>query len=367
MIVPLTLTILVSVFPPERRAAAIGLWSGVSGLGLAAGPLVGGAIVNGLTWNAVFWVNVPIGILLLVLGRWRVAETRTGGRIVDPLSVLLISAGLFGIVLGLIRGNALGWGSAGIVASLALGALLLALFVVRQRTGSTPMLDLRLFASRPFTTANIVGFLSNFAMFGSIFFITLFVQGVWGWNPLAAGLGTMPWTGTIMLTAPLAGALAQRLGTRPVVVAGMAAQAVSLFWIGTAANAGISYVVLLPAFILGGLGMGLAFAPLSATIMKGLPAARQGDASGVYNTLRQLGGVFGIAVLGAIFQGIVRVPSQFISGFHATLQVAAGFLILGTAASCFLPNDGTSGGRVAAPGGGAKSVEGVVQGALAQD
>ena len=338
MIAPLTLTILVSVFPPERRAAAIGLWSGVSGLGLAAGPLVGGAIVNGFTWGAVFWLNVPIGILLLVLGRWRIAETRTGGRIVDPASVLLVSAGLFGLVFGLIRGNATGWGSPQILAALALGAVLLLLFGLRQRASRSPMLDLRMFRARSFTTANLVGFLSSFAMFGSIFFITLFVQGAWGWKPLAAGLGTMPWTGTIMLAAPFAGAIAGRIGARGVVVTGMAAQAVSLFWIGTAATAGSSYVSLLPAFILGGLGMGLSFAPLSATVMAGMPAARQGEASGAYNTLRELGGVFGIAVLGAVFQGIVRVPSQFVEGFHATLQAAAGFLVLGTAASFFLPN-----------------------------
>jgi EmrB/QacA subfamily drug resistance transporter len=337
MIAPLTLTILVSVFPPERRAAAIGLWSGVSGLGLAAGPLVGGAIVNGFTWNAVFWLNVPIGIILLVLGRWRIAETRSGGRIIDPPSVLLISAGLLGVVFGLIRGNGIGWGSLQIVAALAAGTALLVIFVLRQRASRSPMLDLRLFASRSFTTANVVGFISSFAMFGSIFFITLFVQGVWGWKPLAAGLGTMPWTGTIMLTAPVAGAVAGRLGARRVVIAGMAAQAVSLFWIGTAASAGSTYVSLLPAFILGGLGMGLSFAPLSATVMAGLSAARQGEASGAYNTLRELGGVFGIAVLGAVFQGIVREPSQFITGFHATLQHAAGFLALGTAASFLLP------------------------------
>lgn len=337
--------ILVSVFPPERRAAAIGLWSGVSGLGLAAGPLVGGAIVNGFTWSAVFWLNVPIGVLLLVLGRWRIAETRTGGRIIDTASVLLVSAGLLGMVFGLIRGNAVGWGSPQILAALALGAALLLLFGLRQRAIGSPMLDLRLFAARPFATANLVGFLSSFAMFGSIFFITLFVQGVWGWKPLAAGLGTMPWTGAIMLAAPLAGAIAGRVGARRVVVAGMAAQAVSLFWIGTAATAGSSYVSLFPAFILGGLGMGLSFAPLSATVMAGMPAARQGEASGAYNTLRELGGVFGIAVLGAVFQGIVHVPSQFVAGFHAALPAASGFLVLGTAASFFLPNLRGSGGN----------------------
>ncbi len=349
LIAPLTLTILVSVFPAERRAAAIGLWSGVSGLGLAAGPLVGGAIVNGLSWNMVFWLNVPIGIVLLVLGRWRIAEKRTGGRIVDPLSVGLISAGLLGLVYGLIRGNAQGWGSPQITVALAGGAALLVLFLLRQRSRVAPMLDLRLFTSRGFSTANVVGFLSSFAMFGSIFFITLFVQGAWGWKPLAAGLGTMPWTGTIMLTAPLAGAVAGRFGARRVVVAGMAAQAVSLFWIGTAATAGSSYVSLLPAFILGGLGMGLSFAPLSATVMTGLPAARQGEASGAYNTIRELGGVFGIAVLGAVFQGVVHVPAQFVEGFHVALKVASGFLIVGTALSFLLPGKAPS-GRDAANG-----------------
>ncbi len=350
MIAPLTLTILVGAFPPERRAAAIGLWSGVSGLGLAAGPLVGGAIVNGFTWNAVFWLNVPIGIVLLALGRWRIGETRTGGRIIDPLSVTLVSAGLLGVVWGLIRGNTLGWSSAQILASLFLGAALLATFVIRQRGRLAPMLDLALFASRSFSTANLVGFLSSFAMFGSIFFITLFVQGVWGWKPLAAGLGTMPWTATIMLTAPIAGALAGRIGARRVVTAGMAAQAVSLFWIGTAASAGSSYLSLLPAFILGGLGMGLSFAPLSATVMSGLSDARQGEASGAYNTLRELGGVFGVAVLGAVFQGVVHVPSQFVTGFHVTLQAAAAVLVAGTAASLLLPGAPGS-GRGAARGG----------------
>ncbi len=341
MIAPLTLTILVRVFPPERRAAAIGLWSGVSGLGLATGPLIGGAIVNGLSWNAVFWLNVPIGVALLALGRWRIEESRGAARIVDPVSVLLSSAGLFGIVFGLIRGNAVGWASAEISGSLALGAALLVVFVLRERGNRNAMLDLGLFAVRPFAVANGVGFLSSLGMFGSIFFITLFVQGVWGWSPLAAGLGTMPWTGTIMLCAPAAGAIAGRFGARRVVVAGMAAQAISLGWIGASATAGSSYVSLLPAFILGGLGMGLSFAPLSATVMTGLGSERQGQASGAYNTVRELGGVFGIAVLGAIFQRTAPDPSQFTSGFHAALLAGALFAAGGLALAALLPGVGS--------------------------
>ncbi len=337
MIAPLTLTILVSVFPPERRAAAIGLWSGVSGLGLAAGPLVGGAIVNGFSWSAVFWLNVPIGVVLFILGRWRIVEGRSNTGSVDPASVALIGAGLFGVIFGLIRGNTVGWGSLQILAPVALGSALIALFAVRQRAHIAPMLDLKLFGLRSFSMANAIGFLSSFAMFGSIFFITLFVQGVWGWSPLAAGVGTMPWTGTIMLVAPVAGALTGRFGARSVVITGMAAQALSLAWIGFSASAGSSYLSLLPAFILGGLGMGLSFAPLSATVIGGLPDARHGEASGAYNTVRELGGVFGVAVLGAIFQAIVHVPTQFVNGFHAALKVAAVVLAVGAVASILLP------------------------------
>jgi EmrB/QacA subfamily drug resistance transporter len=336
-ITPLTLTILTRAFPAERRAAAIGLWSGVSGLGLAAGPLVGGAIVNGWTWNAVFWLNVPIGLALLVLGRLRLSETRGTGQPLDLPGAALVGAGLLALVYGLIRGNTLGWGSAEIVGALACGLLLLGAFVWRERVAAAPMLDLRLFAARGFSVANAVGFLMSFGMFGSIWLLTLFLQQAQGASPLRAGLETMPWTGTIMLVAPVAGILAGRIGPRLLVVAGMALQAASLAWIGAVAVATTPYVNLLPAFILGGLGMGLSFSPLSEAVMGAVAGPRQGQASGSYNTLRELGGVFGVAILGAVFQHVAPAPAQFLTGFHAAVFAGAVILAVGAAVAVLLP------------------------------
>jgi EmrB/QacA subfamily drug resistance transporter len=336
-ITPLTLTILTRAFPAEQRAAAIGLWSGVSGLGLAAGPLVGGAIVNGWTWNAVFWLNVPIGLLLLVLGRLRLENTRGARQPLDLPGTALVGFGLLGLVYGLIRGNTLGWGSAEILGSIAGGLLLLGAFLWFERRAAAPMLDLRLFAARGFSVANGVGFLMSFGMFGSIWLITLFVQQVQGASPLRAGLETMPWTGTIMVVAPLAGILAGRIGSRPLVLIGMALQAVALAWIGAVAEVSTPYTGLLPAFLLGGLGMGLSFAPLSEAVMGAISGARQGQASSVYNTLRELGGVFGVAVLGAIFQHVALRPDQFLSGFHAAVFSGSAVLLVGVLAAALLP------------------------------
>jgi len=317
-ITPLTLTILTRAFPAERRAAAIGLWSGVSGLGLAAGPLVGGAIVNGWTWNAVFWINVPIGLALLVLGRLRLPETRGERRPLDLPGTALIGGGL-------------------ILASLAGGLALLAAFIWRERVAAAPMLELRLFAVRGVWVANAVGFLLSFGMFGSIWLLTLFLQQAQGASPLRAGLETMPWTGTIMLVAPVAGILAGRIGPRSLVVAGMALQAISLAWIGAISLVTTPYLNLLPAFILGGLGMGLSFSPLSEAVMGAVSEAQQGQASGATNTLRELGGVFGVAILGAVFQHVAPAPANFLTGFHAAVLAGAAVLAAGAIIALLLP------------------------------
>jgi EmrB/QacA subfamily drug resistance transporter len=336
-IMPLTLTILTAAFPPEKRAAAIGLWSGVSGLGLAAGPLVGGAIVSGWSWNAVFWINVPIGIALLVLGRMQLEESHGEIQPLDFPGIALIGGGLLGIVYGLVRGNNLGWSSIEILGALVAGTVLTIAFLVRERTARHPMLDLALFGSRGFSVSNAVGFLMSFGMFGSIFLLTLFIQNVLHFSPFRAGLGTMPWTATIMLVAPFAGIVAGRIGARPLVLLGMAAQAGALLWIGLLATTTVSYPTLLPAFILGGLGMGLTFAPLSEAVMASTAESRQGQASGAYNTIRELGGVFGIAVLGAVFQHIVILPSDFVSGFRAAVFAGAGIVAIGVLLAILLP------------------------------
>jgi len=336
---PLTLTLLARAFPPEQRAAAIGLWAGISGLGLAIGPLVGGAIVNGIAWNAIFWLNVPTGVLVLALGWLRLDESFGRADRIDLPGLALAGGGLFGVTYALIRGNALGWGSDPIIAGLIGGSLLLAAFLVWERRTARPMLDLGMFAIRGFSVPNGVGFLMGAGMFGSIFLLTLYVQEIQHYSPFSAGLRTMPWTGTIMVVAPLAGLLAARVGTRLPVIAGMSMQTVSLLWIASLAEPATPYLQLLPAFILGGIGMGLSFAPLSTTVMNAVDRSREGQASGAYNAVRELGGVFGVAILGAVFQHLATAPTSaaFMDGFRAALYAGAGVVALGTVAALLMP------------------------------
>ena len=336
---PLTLTLLARAFPPEQRAAIIGLWAGVSGLGLAIGPLVGGAIVDGISWSAIFWINVPIGLAVVVLGALRLEESFGDRQPLDLVGLLLAAAGLFGIVFGLIRGNALGWTSAPIVSAFTAGALALAAFIVWERRSPAPMLNLELFHARAFSVSNAVGFLMSAGMFGSIFLLTLFIQQIQGASPFQAGLKTMPWTGTIMIVAPLAGLLAGRIGSRPVVIAGMALQASALAWLGWIAQPGTAYIDLLPAFIMGGIGMGLTFAPLSSAVINSIPSNLEGQASGSYNSIRELGGVFGIAILGAVFQHLATAPtaSSFMAGFRTALVAGTVLVVVGTVLAGLLP------------------------------
>ncbi len=336
---PLTLTLLARAFPPEQRAAIIGLWAGVSGLGLAIGPLVGGAIVDGITWSAIFWINVPIGLAVIVLGALRLEESFGDRQPLDLLGLVLAAGGLFGVVFGLIRGNALGWTSAPIVSAVTAGILALAAFIAWERSSPAPMLNLQLFRARAFSASNAVGFLMSAGMFGSIFLLTLFIQQVQGASPFQAGLKTMPWTGTIMIVAPLAGLLAARIGSRPVVIAGMALQASALAWLGWIAQPGTAYIDLLPAFIMGGIGMGLTFAPLSSAVINSISSSLEGQASGAYNSIRELGGVFGIAILGAVFQHLATAPTaaSFMAGFRTALVAGTVLVMVGTVLAGLLP------------------------------
>lgn len=334
---PLSLTILIRVFPPERRAMVIGLWSGVSGLGLAIGPLVGGAVVNGLPWNTIFWLNVPIGVIVVVLAATQLEDSRGDTQPLDLVGLLLAGFGLLGVTFGLIRGNALGWTSATIIGSLVGGVLLIAAFLAWERSTSTPMLNLTLFRSSGFSAANASGFLMSAGMFGSIFFLTLYVQQVLGASPLEAGLRTMPWTGTIMIVAPIAGIMAGRFGSRWIVVTGLVLQAVALLWIANIATTTTPYNSLLLPFILGGVGMGLSYAPLAEAVMSTVLPNQQGQASGAHNSIRELGGVFGVAVLGAIFQHLATTPAQFMDGFRAALYAGVVIVLVGAVTGIALP------------------------------
>src|SRR5215472_18650770 len=308
-ITPLTLTILTRAFPSEQRALIIGLWSGISGLGLTIGPLVGGAIVNGWNWSAVFGVNVPLGIVLLVLGQMRLPESYGDQRPLDLPAILLIGTSLLGIIFGVSNGNAMGWSSLPVAGALLTGAMLLLAFLVRERVTVAPMIDLNLFTKRDFSISTLIGFLMSFGMFGSVFFITQFFQDVLRVSPLIAGQETMPWTASIMLVAPLAGLLTRRMGTRLIILSGMLATTTT------------PYIALLPAFILAGLGMGFTFGPTSSVVMNAVSSMQQGQASSISNTVRELGGVFGIALLGIVFGRITSNAAVFVTMFRATVLV----------------------------------------------
>ncbi len=233
MIMPLSLTLLSAAVRPERRNAALGIWGAIGGCAVAIGPLVGGAVTSGWAWQYIFWLNVPVGLLLLPLARWRLSESRGAAAPLDLAGVGLVSTGLFGVVLGLVRGNAHGWTSPSVLASFTVGTLLLAAFVVWELHVDHPMLDIRLFAHRGFTAVNLTALLFSFGMFGSIFFLTQFLQTVQGYSPLDAGIRVLPWTAITMVLAPGIGQLAERWGGKRLVVTGLVLQATGLAWLAS--------------------------------------------------------------------------------------------------------------------------------------
>jgi EmrB/QacA subfamily drug resistance transporter len=339
ILTPLSLTILSAAVPPERRAVALGAWGGIAGLAIAIGPLVGGAIAEGLAWQWIFWVNVPIGLIAIPLAILRLEETRGPSSRLDLPGLGLVSAGLLAVVWGLVNGNDRGWGSVETIATLGVGAALIAAFLVWEARTAEPMLPLRLFRSRAFSAANLVSILMTFGMFGSIFLLAQFFQVVQGYSPLEAGLRTLPWTFMPVIVAPLAGIASNRTGTRPLLVLGMALQAISLGWIAAIVTPTIEYLALVPAFIIAGTGMGLFFAPIANVVLSAVRPDEEGKASGANNAIRELGGVFGVAVLAAVFSGNGGYTSgaAFVAGLQPAMAVGAVVVGLGAVAALALP------------------------------
>ncbi len=263
MVIPLTLTLLSAAVSPERRGLALGAWGAVGGLAIAIGPLVGGAVVEGASWQWIFWLNVPIGIVLLPIARARLTESRGPATSLDLPGVVLASLGLLGIVFGVVRGNDHGWTSATVLAPIVIGALLVAGFVAWELRTREPMLPMHLFRSRGFTVTNAASLLMFFGMFGSIFLLAQFLQVVQHLSPLQAGLRTLPWTGMPVLIAPVAGALSDRIGGRWLLATGLALQAIGLGWLAAVASPTVAYLTLVPAFVVAGVGMSLFFAPVA--------------------------------------------------------------------------------------------------------
>ena len=339
IVTPLTLTILSAAVPPARRGMALGIWGGVSGLAVALGPVVGGAIVDGLSWQWIFWLNVPIGIALLPIAFFRLSESKGPNRSLDLPGLGLASVGLFGIVWGLVRGNAHGWTSLGVAGPIAAGVVLLGLFVLWERRTPEPMVPLRFFRNRAFSAANVTSLLMSFGMFGSIFLLVQFFQVVQGYTPLQAGIRTLPWTAMPIFIAPIAGLLSDRIGARPLLVGGMALMATGLAWMAIVTTPTVAYPRLIPAFVMAGVGMSLYFAPVANLVLSTVRRKEEGKASGVNNTVREVGGVFGVAVLASVFSAVggYASPQSFVSGMTAAVWVGAIAVALAGVAAVLIP------------------------------
>lgn len=338
-VMPLSLTLLVGSVEDRFRAVAIGIWGGITGLGVALGPLVGGAVVEGWNWEAIFWLNVPVGIIAVPLALFALPNAFGSKVRADVVGVLLIGLGVLGLVFGIVRGNAAGWGSFEVDGSLIAGAVLVAAFIWWENRTATPLLPLRLFRDRSFSVANIIGLTFSFGVFGSIFILIQFLQVVQGYTPLGAGIATMPWTLAPMIVAPLAGIFAGRVGTRLLIIVGLTFQATGIFWLAAVMSADVPYTTMLPAFIFAGVGMGLVFAPLSTAVLATMKSADHAKASGTNSTVREIGVALGIAALTAVFVGAngTLTPTGYVDAAIPAVFVGAGALALSAIISFILP------------------------------
>lgn len=339
VILPIGLTLVTSAFPPHRRASAIGVLEGVSGLAVIAGPVLGGVIAQYATWEWIFWVNVPIALATIVLVAVVVDESRGDDDALDFVGLLLVSAAASGLIWGLVRGNDVGWASGEIVASIGGGLALGVAFVGWEQRTAQPMLPMRLFSSRSFSVGATAAFLLAASLYVSVFFMAQFLQIALGHDSLGAGLRLLPWTATLFVTAPLAGHVADRVGHRPVLAIGLGLQALGIGWLALIAEAEMSFVRMVPPLIVAGVGTSAALPVSQAAVVGSVTDGEIGKAAGANNMLQELGGAFGIAAAVAMFAsaGSYASPAAFADGFRAAMAVAAGFAAVGFLASLALP------------------------------
>jgi EmrB/QacA subfamily drug resistance transporter len=339
LVMPLGLAILSAAFPPDRRGAAIGIFSAITGLAVASGPFVGGAIVEGIAWEWIFWVNVPIGVLTIPLALRRIEESFGPDTALDIPGLALVTGAALGIVWGLVRGNGAGWESLEVVGSLAAGTLLAVAFVAWELRAREPMLPMRFFRSRAFSAGNAAIFFVFASLFGGVFFFAQLLQTGMGYGPLDAGLRLLPWTGTFILVAPIAGTAVDRIGERPLMVAGLLVQAAGMAWIASIAAPGLAYSELVVPLIVAGVGVSMAIPAAQNSVVGSVSVEAVGKAAGTNSMMRELGGVFGIAVLVAVFAGAGSYASAeaFTDGFAPAIGVGAGLSVLGAIAGTALP------------------------------
>ncbi len=338
-IFPLSLALLSGGVAPERRPLAIGIWGGVSGLGVAVGPLVGGAIMEGWNWQAIFWLNVPIAILAIPFALWALRNDR-GARVrLDLLGAVMIAPSVVLLVHAIVRGNDDGWGSFGVIAELVAGMALLTGFVAWQARTSAPLVPMRLFRDRSFTVTNIAGFGFSFGTFGAIFLLIQYMQVVQGASPWEAAVRTTPWTLAPMVIAPLAGLIAPRIGTRILMVVGLVMQATALIWLAAILDLDTPYAAMVAPFVIAGVGMGLVFAPSATALLATLGIVDHAKASGVNSTVREIGLALGTAVLTAIFLGAggELIPDLYVKAARPAVFVGGIVLVVSAIAALWLP------------------------------
>jgi EmrB/QacA subfamily drug resistance transporter len=339
LLMPLAMALLSATFPPEERGKALGIFGGLNGIALILGPIVGGAVAEGLAWQWIFWINLPIGLALIPLARRRIPESRGPRASMDISGVALITGAALGLVWALMRGNRLGWTHAEVLGSLGLGVILAIGFIARELRAREPMVPLRFFRSRAFTAGIAASFLFYASMYGVLFLLPQFLQTAQGHGPLGVGLRLLPWTSPLFVFAPLGGSLVNRLGERTLVVVGLVLQAAGMAWIGWIAAPGLPFVYLAAPLVIAGAGVSAAMPAVQNAILGAVARTEVGKASGIFNMVRFLGGVFGIAVAVAVFSatGGIGSPEAFTAGFVPALAISAALSLLATIVGMALP------------------------------
>lgn len=338
-IMPLSLSLLAANVPDRMRAAAIGIWGGVSGLGVALGPVIGGAVVDGISWQAIFWINVPVAVIAVPLILFAVRESHGQFKRLDLAGTVMLGGSVLLGIWGIVRGNDHGWTSPGVLIPLVVAALLLPAYVLYATGRADAVLPLRLFRSRTFTLANVIALGFTAGMFGAVFLLSQYLQVVEGYSPLGAGVRTLPWTAAPMVIAPLAGILAPRIGVRPLLISGLAFQAASLVWFARLTETGASYPHFIPALAMAGIGMGLAFSSISNAVMSDLAEDDFAIASSSNSTIREFGVALGIAMLTAVFTGHGGTisPTGYDGAIGPALLTGAAAVLVGLVAAIALP------------------------------
>jgi EmrB/QacA subfamily drug resistance transporter len=329
-VLPLSLTILTTAFPPEKRGMIVGVYGGLAGLAVALGPIVGGVITEAIDWHWIFWINVPIGLAAVLLGLRLLPESHGAPERLDLIGVSLVTAGVVALVWALTRANDVGWASAEIVGTLAVGSLLLAAFLWWEHRAAEPMVPLRLFASREFAIGNLTTYMMSGATFAAAFFVTQEFQLARGYSPLGTGLRLLPFFATPMIISPLAGALSDRIGRRPIMVAGLALQALGFTWVAARGSLATSWIELGIALLIAGIGISMALPTVPTAVLSAVAPEEMGKASGINYMAQRFGTVFAIAIASAVFSanGHLGSPASVTAGFRPALWACAAFAVL---------------------------------------